>query len=138
MASWGADMLLPEHFRDRARQCLARAKRVFNPETKASLIERAKALMRFSVELEHHLATRDDMTVLMHLESLDALKSRLRRLPSGTSVRLSTGDYIKLLTESGDAWSEASKVAKDCRCTVKFEDDGTVWFAKPLPSPQSN
>lgn len=131
-------MLLPEDFRDRARQCLSLATRVFNPEIKASLVERAKALMRFSVELEHHLAIRDDITALMHVENLDALKGRLRGLIPGTSARLFTGDYIKLLTESGDAWSEARRVAEECRCTVKFRDDGTVWFTKTLPRPKLN
>jgi hypothetical protein len=76
----GGSYALPEHFRDRAREFLDLAKRVFNPKIKDSLNDWATALTRFSVELGYHLAIRDDIMVLTHLGNLDAVKWQLRRL----------------------------------------------------------
>jgi hypothetical protein len=127
-------MLLPEDFRDRARDCLAKARRTINGQTRDVLIERAMVLGQAAVQAERGLALMDRFRTP---RTLDELKRQLAELAPRQSVSMRTSEYNKLFggsPKADDGWAETRALSKRFDCDIEFRPDNWVWFIKnPAP-----
>src|SRR5262245_54705097 len=105
-------MLLPEDFRDRARNCLAKARRTLNGRSKEVLIERAKVLGRVAIQAERGMALMDSVRTP---GTLDELKRQLAELAPGRSLAMRTSTYNTLFEDepgTHDSWGETRALSK--------------------------
>ena len=137
-------MPLPEDFRDAAKRSFARAIKPFlDPETKRSLIERARILMQLAVQTEQSMALVDRARALLPSShaALEHLKTQLIQLAPGMTHHMPTSAYVDLFKNGTngleDPWGQTALLAKECDCEVEFRPGGTVWFVKRATSAAS-
>lgn len=128
---------LPEDFRDAAKRSLASAMKPFlDPESKRSLIERAKILMQLAVQTEQSMVFIDSLRALRASSNaaLDHLRKHLDQLAPGMTHHMATSAYVDLLKNGpnglDDAWEQTALLSRECDCEVEFRPGGTVWFVK--------
>jgi hypothetical protein len=129
-------MFFPDYFADRAKKCLALAKRIRDPAFAQTFADRAQILTRTAMEAERALALQDrtvnlrSRAVLSKARTLSELKRHLQNLSAGMSLYLMIRDYLDLFPPPNDGWKASSRLGKEFGCSAEFRPDGCVWFVK--------
>src|SRR5258707_15070077 len=126
-------MFFPDYFMDRAKKCLALAKKIRNPALAETFAERARILTRTAVDAERVFGLQDRMenlrprTVLSTARTIVELRRDLQNLSAGMSLYLQTKDFVDL---SPDAWKASGRLAEEFGCDSEIRPDGSIWFVK--------
>jgi hypothetical protein len=110
------------YFVDRAKKCLALAKRVRNPVLAQTLAERARVLTR--------TAPLTPCVVSSNAKTLTELKRDLQTLSPGMSLHLMMRDYIDLFCPPDAAWKASERLGEEFGCEAQLRTDGCIWFVK--------